>query len=169
MNKLIRAITMLVLLGAISVSVFAAENNGSQEIDVNARYQTVSSAPACYSVDLLWTDMTFTYTREDTHIWNASDHSYKTSSRGGWDKTRASITVTNHSNVDVRVTITYTPVEDTGITGTLKNAAGTLRAGEVGDYSGADSMTTTLVISGTPTDAVTAEVTRIGSLKVTIQ
>lgn len=169
MKKLLRAVMLLALLGTVSTGVFAAEKNGSQEIDVNARYQTVSSAPASYSVDLRWTDMTFTYTKEDTHIWNAADHSYKTRSRGGWDKTRASITVTNHSNVDVRVLITYTPVGDTGITGTLKNASGTLKAGVVGDYGGADSMTATLVISGKPTDTVTAAGIKIGSLKVTIQ
>lgn len=169
MKKMLQAALLLALLGTLSFGVHAAEKSGSQEIDVNARYQTVSSAPASYSVDLLWSDMTFTYVREDTHIWNAADHSYKTRSRGGWDRTRASITVTNHSNVDVRVRITYTPQGDTGITGTLKNASGTLKAGAVGDYSGADSMTATLVISGKPTDAVTADGIKIGSLKVTIE
>lgn len=169
MRKLQQAFLLLVLLGMIGISVFAANDDTSQEIDVNARYKTVSIAPASYSVDLLWSDMTFTYTKEETHIWDAKDHSYKTRSTGGWDKTRASITVTNHSNVDVQVTITYTPVEDTGITGVLRNGTGTLDAGTVGDYEGADSMTATLVISGTPTDAVTDAETKIGSLKVTIQ
>lgn len=166
MKKLLRVVSALALLGALSISAFAAN---SREIDVNARYKTVSTAPASYSVDLQWTDTTFTYTKENTHIWNASDHSYDTRSSSGWDKTRASITVTNHSNVDVRVVISYTPVENTGVTGVLKNGTGTLKAGVVGDYGGADSMTATLTISGTPTDAVTASGTRIGSLKVTIQ
>ena len=166
MKKLLHALLLLILPGLIAASAAAV---GSQEIDVNARYRTVSNAPASYSVDLRWSDMTFTYTREDTHTWNAKDHSYKTRSTGGWDKTRASITVTNHSNVDVQVTITYTPVENTGITGTLRNGTGTLEAGTVGDYDGADSMTATLVISGTPTEMPAGSETRIGSLKVTIQ
>lgn len=169
MKILQRMVLLLFLTGLVGLGAFAVAAAGSQEIDVNAKYKTVSKAPASYSVDLQWSDMTFTYTREDTLIWNAKDHSYKTRSSGGWDKTRASITVINHSNVDVRVTITYTPVEDTGITGVLRNGTGKLDAGRVGDYDGADSMTATLVISGKPTEAVTDEETKIGSLKVTIQ
>ncbi len=169
MKILQRMILLLFLTGLMGLGAFTVAAVGSQEIDVSAKYKTVSKAPASYSVDLQWSDMTFTYTREDTLIWNAKDHSYKTRSGGGWDKTRASITVTNHSNVDVRVTITYTPVEDTGITGVLKNGTGKLDAGRVGDYDGADSMTATLVISGKPTEAVSEEETKIGSLKVTIQ
>lgn len=171
MKILQRICLLLMLLGIVGSSAYrvAADGGTSREIDVHAQYKTVSTAPASYSVDLLWSDMTFTYTRENTHIWNAKDHSYATRSSGGWDKTRASITVTNHSNVEVQVTITYTPVEDTGITGVLRNGTGTLDAGVVGDYDGADSMTATLVISGTPTDAVTDSKTRIGSLKVTIR
>lgn len=171
MKKLLRAFLLLVLLGFVSVSTPAAGATevSSREIDVKARYRTESNAPASYSVDLLWSDMTFTYTRKDTHTWNAKDHSYKTSSSGKWDKTKATITVTNHSNVDVQVAITYTPVGGTGITGTLKNASGKLKAGAVGDFEGADSMTATLVISGTPTGAVTDSETKIGSLKITIR
>lgn len=166
MKRILRICLLLFLPVIVAGSVLAA---GTQEIDVNARYRSESTAPASYSVDLMWSDMTFTYLRQDTHTWNAQDHSYKTRSTGGWDKTKASITVTNHSNVDVLVTITYTPVENTGITGTLRNGTGSLEAGEIGDYEGADSMTATLVISGTPTDAVKESETRIGSLKVTIQ
>lgn len=171
MKKLQRLCFLTMLLGVIGVSAFAAGANGgmSREIDVNASYKTVSTAPASYSVDLQWSDMTFTYTQENILTWNANDHSYKTRSSGKWDKTRASITVTNHSNVDVRVTITYTPEEDTGITGVLKNSTGTLKAGAVGDYEGADSMTATLVISGKPKNTLTDSETKIGSLKITIQ
>ena len=160
---------LLILLIGIAIMRVGAAEIGSQEIDVNARYKTVSKAPASYSVDLAWSDMTFTYTKENTLTWNAKDHSYKSRSSGKWDKTKGTVTVTNHSNVDVQVTITYLPVEDTGITGTLRNGFRKLKAGKEGDYAGADSMTATLVIGGKPTDKVTEEETRIGSLKVMIQ
>lgn len=171
MKKLLRMVFALtlwtgLLLGMPAVS---ADAENSQEIDVMASYETVSVAPASYSVDLTWSDMTFTYTRKDTHIWNPADHSYRTGSSGSWDKTEAKITVTNHSNVDVQVTITYTPVAETGITGIMRNGSGILRAGTQGDYENADSMTATLVISGDPTAAVTGAQTKIGSLKVTIR
>lgn len=171
MKKLQRVwlVLMCLLIAGLSIPGVYATEGKSRDIDVNAKYKTVSNAPASYSVDLLWSDMTFTYTREDTLTWNAKDHSYQARSSGGWDKTRATITVTNHSNVDVRVTITYTPVENTGITGVLRNATGKLDAGKVGDYDGADSMTATLVISGTPTNVIKETETKIGSLKVTIE
>lgn len=160
---------VLLLLTGICILGAAAAEVGSREIDVNARYKTVSKAPASYSVDLAWSDMTFTYTREETLTWNAKDHSYKSRSSGKWDKTKGIITVTNHSNVDVQVTITYTPQEDTGITGTLRNGTKKLKAGKVGDYEGADSMTATLTISGKPADTLGKEETKIGSLKITIR
>lgn len=160
---------VLLLLGSLCVFAATASEVGSREIDVNAKYKTVSKAPAIYSVDLAWSDMTFTYTQEETLTWNAKDHSYKSKSSGKWDKTKGTITVTNHSNVDVQVTITYTPLEDTGITGTLRNGSRKLKAGKEGDYEGADSMTATLTIKGTPTEAVTEKKTKIGSLKITIR
>lgn len=160
---------MMLLLICICVFRAGAAEIGSRDIDVNARYKTVSKAPASYSVDLAWSDMTFTYTKENTLTWNAKDHSYKSRSSGKWDKTKGIVTVTNHSNVDVQVTITYIPLEDTGITGTLRNGNRKLKAGKEGDYEGADSMTATLTISGKPTDLVTEEETKIGNLTITIR
>ena len=160
---------VLLLLAGVCIPGSAASEVGSREIDVNARYKTVSKAPASYSVDLAWSDMTFTYTRENTLTWNAKDHSYKSRGSGKWDKTKGTITVTNHSNVDIQVNITYTPLEGTGITGTLRNGNRKLKAGKEGDYEGADSMTATLTISGKPSEAVTDRETKIGSLKITIR
>lgn len=168
MRKLGWLPVLLLLMGMCVFGAVAAEV-GSREIDVNARYKTVSKAPAVYSVDLAWSDMTFTYTKENTLTWNAKDHSYKSRSSGKWDKTKGTVTVTNHSNVDVQVTITYVPEDDTGITGTLRNGNRRLKAGKEGDFEGADSMTATLTISGKPTGPVTEEKTKIGSLKITIR
>ena len=171
MKKLRKMVWLPVLLLLAGICTFgaAAAEVGSREIDVNARYKTVSKAPATYSVDLEWSDMTFTYTQEETLTWNAKDHSYKSKSKGKWDKTKGTITVTNHSNVAVQVTITYEPLEDTGITGTLRNGSRKLKAGKEGDYEGADSMTATLTISGKPTENVADKKTKIGTLKITIR
>ena len=51
----------------------------------------------------------------------------------------------------------------------LKNASAKLKAGIVGDYKGADSMTATLTVSGTPEETVTAAGTKVGKLRITIQ
>ena len=160
---------LLLLLAGIGISPAGAAEVGNREIDVYARYKTNSKAPASYSVDLAWSDMTFTYTREETLTWNPKDHSYKSRSSGKWDKTKGTVTVTNHSNVDIQVTITYIPLEDTGITGTLRNGSRKLKAGKEGDYAGADSMTATLTIKGEPSDAISEKETKIGSLRITIR
>lgn len=168
MKRLLWRVVLLFLPGLLGINAFASQI-GSREIDVKAKYTVVSTTPASYSVDLQWTDMTFIYTREDTRIWNPLTHTYKTGSRSGWDKTRGSITVTNHSNVDVKVTVAYLPEPDTGVKGILKNASAKLKAGIVGDYKGADSMTATLTVSGTPEETVTAAGTKVGKLRITIQ
>lgn len=167
MRRMITAVCLVLLLACTVPSASAKAN--SKSIDVTAKTASMSVTPVCYSVDIVWSDMTFTYTKENIHTWNASNHSYRTSTRGSWDKTQATITVTNHSNVDVKVKITYTPVEGTGITGVLKSGSAKLKAGALGEYENADSMTAKLTIRGTPTDAVTEEGVTVGSILVTIQ
>ena len=168
LRKLLRLqIPALLLCMCISGTVTAEV--GNRQIDVNARVKTETKAAAVYSVDLMWSDMTFTYIRQENLTWNAKDHSYKSRSSGKWDKTRGTITVVNHSNVDVQVDVTYTPLEGTGITGTLRNGSRRLKAGREGDYEGADRMTATLVIGGKPNETITEEETRIGTLKITIR
>lgn len=169
MLRKIIGLPVLLLLVCGSMLHAAASEVGSREIDVHARYKTVSKAPASYSVDLAWSDMTFTYTQEENLTWNPKDHSYKSRSSGKWDKTKGTVTVTNHSNVDIQVTVTYTPLDNTGITGTVRNGSRKLKAGKEGDYAGADSMTATLTISGKPSDTVSEKETKIGSLKITIR
>lgn len=174
MKKLLSILLVLMLLLSLSITVFAANpetvgKDGSKEIDVTAKYQTSISTPEVYSVDIVWSNMTFTYTQSSTKIWNAENHAYSTSSEGAWDKTTATVTVTNHSNVSVDISVAYTPANDTGITGTLTNGTTTLDAGAEGDYAGADSHTATLTISGTPNNAITSDGVKIGTIKVTIE
>ena len=167
MKRLLWSLILLLLPGVLGMNIFASEI-GSKEIDVKAKYSIVSTTPASYSIDLRWTDMTFTYTREDTHIWDPLTHTYKTGSKSGWDRTRGSITVTNHSNVDVQVRMEYLPEPDTGIRGILKNASAKLKAGALGDYEGADSMTATLTVSGTPEKISNTAAMSIGKLRIII-
>lgn len=175
MRKILSVLTVLAMLFTLSCPAFAEENsstvgqNGSQNIDVTAKSVVSSTTTDCYSVDIQWTDMTFTYESSESKTWNASDHSYSSTTTSGWDKTEASITVTNHSNVAVEVIITYTPTEGTGVTGTLRSNTASLTAGEEGKYDSAASMTAVLTISGTPTAAVTADGVKIGSITVTVQ
>ena len=168
MRKILIALISFCLSVCLTASVSASDK--SKNIDVIAKYFTETVTPVSYSVDISWTDMTFTYTKSSTRTWNPDKHAYKsTAAKGGWDKKQSSITVTNHSNVDIKVTVDFIPVDGTGITGVLKNRTGKLRAGPLGDYDAADSMTATLTIRGTPTEEVTAAGIKIGTVKVTVE
>ena len=175
MKRVFTFLLALSLLMCSSVTAYAAEfpetvgKNESAEIDVTAKYSSSTVTPTVYSVDISWSNMTFTYTQEDTKTWNAADHSYETSTKGEWDKTSATVTVTNHSNAAVQVDVEYTPVQDTGVTGTLTNTSAALNAGEEGNYSGAESLTATLTISGKPNSTVSSSGIKIGTIKVTIK
>ena len=174
MKRLFAFMLALSLIMSLGITAFAAEDpetvgqNGSKEIDVTAKYASSTDTPNVYSVDIKWSSMTFTYTQKDTKNWNAADHSYETVSEGTWDKTSATVTVTNHSNVSVNVDVNYTAVENTGVSGTLTNASAVLDAGEEGNYNGADSVTATLTISGKPNNTITSEGVKVGTIKVTI-
>ena len=175
MKKALTYIIAFSLLFSMSVTASATGTpetvgqNGSKEIDVTATYSTTSHTPNVYSVDIEWSSLNFTYTQKNTKIWNAENHSYSTTTKGEWDKTTATITVTNHSNIAVNTEVEYTAVAGTGIRGVVTNSSAVLDAGEVGNYDGADSNTTTLTISGTPKDNATSETVKIGTVKVTIK
>ena len=172
MKKIVSLLLIVALTLTLGITAVAADatlgQGGNKEIDVTAKYESSSSTPAVYSVDISWSNMVFVYTQESTKNWNATTHSYETVSQGDWDHTTATITITNHSNVAVDVNVEYMAVDGTGVTGTMSNASDTLAAGEENNYDGAAAMTATLAISGTPSDAVSANGVKIGTLKITL-
>lgn len=171
MKKLPAILLTVCLIWSIPIRAVATEHlghTGSKEIEVTAKYASTTATPIVYSVDIDWSNMTFTYTQRNINKWNAANHSYSTASDGAWDNDTATITVTNHSNVAVDVKMKYTALGNTGVKGVLTNATAALAAGETGNYHGADSFTAKLTISGKPGSTVTSEGVKIGTIKVTI-
>ena len=168
MKKVFLSLISSAIILSLSLAAFAqsvTNQGGSQSIDVKAK-TVIAEEEASYSVDIVWDDMTFTY--EKNVEWNPQNHTYTETNEGKWNKDTATVTVTNHSNVPVDVSITYNAEGDTGISGTITNGNATLAKGEVGNHSGADKLVSTLTISGVPSDIVTNEGIKIGSITVTI-
>lgn len=174
MKKLFATIISLAMVLSMGVTAFAAEGSatgqgaGDRTIDVTAKYDKSTSAETVYNVDITWESMSFTYTESGTKVWNPETHTYTTTTNGGWDKTEADITVTNHSNASVDVAVEYTAVEGTGISGSVANGSATLAAGVEGKPDEADKLIATLTISGAPNSTVTEAGVKIGTITIRI-
>lgn len=172
MKKLLVMILVLLILAA-PVTVFAAENtitneNGSHNIDVQAKYTNGTTTPDVYSVNVTWGAMQFTYSASGTREWNPSTHQYTDNTTAGWSASGNTVTVTNHSNKDVNVTFTYAKASGfDGVNGAFSVDSDTLAAGAEGNVAGADSVITELTLSGTLASTVT-EFTKIGSITVSL-
>lgn len=98
------AFILALALSAGSITAFADE-----EIEVNGKYIAGSNGGTIIAVDVTWDDMTFTYTDGDK-TWNPDTHEYDTT-EGSWgeeitDAVR-SITVTNHSNAQIKALYSF--------------------------------------------------------------
>lgn len=113
MKKIVALLLALVLSVSLCSAVFAAEvtaDNQSETTDVTANYIAGEQGPyIVYSVDVTWTDMSFTYNGPSSQIWNPETHKYEgDNSTGGWEVSDEKITVANSSNVSIHVLPEYT-------------------------------------------------------------
>lgn len=169
MKKIFAVVIASLMIMTMSVPAFAESmGTGDKTIDVTASYKPAASTGTVYNVDIVWDSMKFTYTETDSRVWDPGTHTYSGSAGGSWENSKADITVTNHSEAAVNVTISYNAVGQTGITGTIENGTATLKAGALGKPEEADSMTATLKISGTPNSSVTEAGVKIGTITIKI-
>ena len=82
--------------------------NGSDSHDVYVTYQEGASSPTIYSVDIVWQSMEFTYTAASEGTWDPSTHAFTDNESASWSFANNKITVTNHSNAEVKATFSYT-------------------------------------------------------------
>lgn len=162
MKKLMATTIALALTMSMSLSAFAADNsatlnfqqagNEKKDIAVNATLTNVPTEAEIYSVDVAWTDMNFTYTQPQDKAWQPDKHNYIVTdvAGGGWDKTEATVTVTNHSNKAVNVQVNFQGVENSGVSGAIDVTSKTLASGVGLAYSAADKLESKLTISGKP-------------------
>lgn len=176
MKKFFALALALVMICALSVTCFAAigrDGTGSETATVKANYTAGALSADVYGVDVKFGDMTFTYTAQGQGTWDPADHTYKNLPDATWvgnTNTSGDVTVTNHSNVDINVTVAYADNtnDDDTIAGKFDEGAATitfaLDKGVLNKYDEADSKTVKLTLSGD----ITADNNNLGTVTVTI-
>ena len=171
MKKITTLLAAAALTCAMGTTAFAADqdgvNTGDYTADVKGTYQAVGSGAVVYSVDIAWTDMSFTYTGVGEGTWDPETHQYSGSSEGAWTASDDSITVTNHSNTAVKATAKFEA--DSGYESTsmeFGNNGATVATAEGTQVGEAPSATITVTPGGTLAD--TANGGKIGTITVSI-
>ncbi len=168
MKKLVSMLVAAALVCTMSTTAFAADQDGvgtgSYYADVKGTYR---SGAVVYSVDIAWTDMSFTYTGAGGGTWNPETHQYSGSSEGAWTASNDSITVTNHSNAAAKATASYqaeTGYEST--TMTFGNNGATVATAVGTEVASAPSATITVTPGGTLAESANGG--KIGTITVSI-
>lgn len=147
--------------------------NGKEKynIEIVGTYAAGQISDEIISVDVAWDAMDFTYTGASQGTWNPATHTYEGATEGGWSDNTPAITVTNHSNVAVNATLSFT-ANVTGVVGTFTEASGTendnilnLATAEGTEVANAPTATANFGISGAAIDANKA----LGTITVTIK
>lgn len=167
-------LTLAMVIGMSSMAMAATVTTvpGADTKDVTATYTPAGPADTVYSVDVAWGAMTFAYTGESNGAWDPQTHTYTSTASGSWSTTTPGttnkVTVTNHSNAQVAVTLSYAAASGFGaISGSFNQATKTLAAGAVGSPATADKLEALLTLSGKPAAAITAGTT-VGTVTVTL-
>lgn len=157
-------ILLFALLFCASVPAFADSQ------DVSGTYVPAGPGTEVISFDISWGVMSFTYTPS----WDPSTH---TDMGGTWTATGNTVTVTNHSNVDVNVTFTFASVNSLATivgstftydkSGFNPNSVVKLTAGVVGQVYSADNVTATLTLAGSLPETHEAG-SKIGTVSVIV-
>ena len=171
-------------IGSVTAAIAGTDTTGTA--DVSAEFQDAGTVAPVYSVTITWGDMAFVYTDTTTYEWDVAAHTYTHTGAltGTWaPKTKGGdlVTLTNHSNVTVNASLTYTPeAAFSGFNGSLTKVSSsragltqssdsaqiwTLENGQVGQYGNAATATARLILSGA-TDGFESGV--IGELGLTL-
>ena len=170
MKKFFALALALVLTCALAVTCFAdsiTAIDGTATKNVNVTYQAGGISATVYGVDVVFEDMSFTYTAQSQGTWDPDSHTYVDIDEATWNKTSANVTVTNHSNAAIVATVSYDAGTYEGdVVVTVEN--GTLNLGSAVDtaYAAAPNGVATVKVSGDAAKGDNAKV--VGAITVTI-
>ena len=159
----------LTLIPTLTENPSTGNGKGKYNIEISGTY-TPGTADEIISVDVAWEAMDFTYTGASQGTWNPVTHTYEGATEGGWSNNTPAITVTNHSNVAVNATLSFT-ANVTGVVDTFTEVSGTendnileLATAEGTAVADAPTASAKFGISGAAIDANKA----LGTITVTI-
>ena len=125
---------------------------GSADIPVYIQTEKDTVITNVYAISYDVSELVFVYSSTDSLVWNPETLEYETTTEGSWNTTSQDITVTNYSDIPVKVAPSNSAPADNGVTVTLGEAL-ELGAAFDGDYEAvgtAKSGTISVGISGTP-------------------
>jgi len=167
MKKFISLFLTCVLIAGLAIITNAEENVGvgSYDFDVTGSYvANTAESGTVFSLDITWTDLSFTYYSEKPLEWDTESHTYIDSEPAHWEG-QGTITITNHSNTDIYAVPTYaakTGYEDAAMafsTEKLLLASAAYSQKAVSD---------TITVTPTGSLPVMSEPAPIGSITITI-
>ena len=159
-------LSLAAVLSFTATPAFAADSKIDTETpkascDVKATYNAGTSGTTVYSVVITWGAMDFAY---NDGAWDPDTHKYDAS----WAPNGNTVTVTNHSNADVTVKLSYAPDEKyAGINGSFDKDTLELVSAVGKDVNdGALTKSAALTLDGVLDSA--ANDTTVGTITVTL-
>ena len=102
--------------GQVAVTGLNGEAVGEATVDVYLKTGAPGEVTHVYAVSYDVTELEFQYGNSASKIWNPETLRYETTgSSGGWNIATQTVTVTNYSDLPVKVTASISALSDTGV------------------------------------------------------
>lgn len=178
MKKILSLILALALVMSLSVTAFAAESNTATDKTPGTKVVTgtyiAGSTSDVISVNIEWGSMAFTYTGASAGTWLPDSHSYSGATEAGWSCVDGEnvITITNHSNVAVKATASFTKADGTNLTHSFTETSETANDGVVALATAVDTQVSAApsanIVFNITGGSISADSNNLGTITVTI-
>ena len=168
MKKYVIFLLAGIIMSSVSITAFAQTSTGEDVgTDVKAKFVDGVETPEVCSVDVSWGSMEFTYSESGKKTWNPETHEYAYNTTSGWSANGNNVTVTNHSNKDIDVNVSFNALPEYAetISGEFDKSSFTLKNAVDSKVDNAPKDTVSLNLSGT-IDKTLTDFTKVGSITV---